>query len=101
VARSNDDQHHEDNERKKCNGPQVRITNQSIDYEVWMKLLEKGNYKPRRIHAACLHGNECDRDQNAGKNLQSELRLSCEPEVSFVNDFGVVVGESNGGECGG
>ena len=81
IAGSDNYQRYEGDEWQKRQRPQMRIALQASDDEVGPKLFDERHQQLGRIEAARLHGDEGDRDQNAGGNLKSYFCFAGQTQI--------------------
>src|ERR1700746_299607 len=73
----------------------------ALDHEVRPELLDEGNDQLGGVQAAFLHGNQSDRNQQAGKDLQAELGARRQTKIAALHHLYIVVSEADGREHAG
>ena len=61
-----------------------------------MKLLEERNHQPGGILSAVLQRDQRNRNQDAGRDLISQLGARRKTKIAAMNNFEVVVGKADG-----
>src|SRR5712692_3546242 len=74
------------------------MNRQSLDHQVRVELLEEWDQEPGGVLSAVLQSDQCDRNQDAGRPLKSQLGACSKAEVAAMNNFKVVVRKTDRGE---
>src|SRR5258708_2437704 len=73
----------------------MRMNRQSLDHQVWVKLLEERHKQSSGVFSAVLQSDQRDRNQDAGGGLISQLGARGKSEIAMMNDFKVVIGKTD------
>src|SRR5258708_7780316 len=71
----------------------MKMNRQSLDHQVWVKLLEERHKQSSGVFSAVLQSDQRDRNQDAGGGLISQLGARGKSEIAMMNDFKVVIGK--------
>ncbi len=67
----------------------------SLDHQVGVKLFKEWDHQPGGIFSAMLQNDQCDGNQDAGRDLIADLGARRQPEIAAMNDFKIVVGKTD------
>src|SRR5277367_3501161 len=98
VGTAHDNQYQKHQQRDKGQWPDVGMAVKRGDYQIRMQAFEKRNAELRGIGAVFLQAEEHDADDETGEHLVAKFRARSEAQVSFADDFVVVVDETDRAE---
>src|SRR4029077_8149246 len=95
VARRDNHKHNKTDERQESQGPEVRVNRPSLDHQVRVELLDERHQQPGGVLSAVLQSDQRDRNQDACRGLIAQLGARGKSEIAVMNDFKVVIGETD------
>ncbi len=97
VGRSHKHERHEEKERQESQRPQVRVL-QAADHQVGPEVLGEGDDQPRGVQRVFLQTDQRGGNQERHQKLVEELAPASEPKIAAMDNFQVVVGETDASE---